>query len=518
MIRSPFHKPVRPLIYRGRHVVGFACRLTMLAVILTVLNLLQAAPMADTTVEPVGWRQLKVPTNATNGLGSWIWAETTFDKQTCQLWHSLEIPRGATVSNATVRITADNGYRFLLDGREVGKGTEWRALTEYDVTRLLSAGKHTLAVVGFNDYLEAGVIFGMSVALTDGREIQIKSDESWRVVPNGEAGWETKALASANWPAATRITPRTTGPPDTRWWTDRPTDYIVVPPLKPLVLPFWQRSWFHLTLVLLFITVLMTCIYLISRLIVQNEEQKLLTVERSRIARDIHDDVGTHLTKLVLQGEVTQSTLPADSPLRQRLNTMCEDLRGVLGVMDEVLWSVNPRHDTLENFITYICDYAQMFLQNFSIQCVLEVEPDIPPLNFDLPLRRSLLLVVKEALNNAAKHSGASQVTLKISRNGHKFVVIVEDNGCGFDLNQPRQNRNGLNNFRQRMDEAGGEYVITTCPGGGCRVEFSLPLNRRSVSNWFFNRRGKAGQNRHLNASATAAPGDLAEEVKSSDL
>ena len=502
------------MIFLGCDVGGIVCRLAVLAALFITANLLQAAPATGITVEPVGWRQMKIPPDITNGLGSWIWAETTFDKQTIQLWHALEIPRGATVSNVTVLITADNGYRFLLDGREVGQGTEWRALTEYDVTLLLSAGKHTLAVVGFNDYLEAGVIFGMRVELSDGRVIQIKSDESWRVVPIGEVGWETKTVASENWAAATRITPRTTGPPDSRWWTDRPTDFIVVPPLKLLVIPFWQSSWFHLTLFLLFGMVFMACIYLISRLIVQNQEQELLTVERSRIARDIHDDVGTHLTKLVLQGEVAQSTLPADSELRQRLNTMCEDLRGVLGVMDEVLWAVNPRHDTLENFITYICDYAQMFLQNTNIQCLLEVEPDMPPLDFDLPLRRSLLLVVKEALNNAAKHSGASQLTLKIFRDGHKLVVIVEDNGQGFDLNQTRRNRNGLTNFCQRMNEAGGECVIATQPGAGCRVEFSIPLNRRSVRSWFFNRRGKTGQSSQFIAPETVPPEEITEEAK----
>jgi len=513
MFCRPFRLPIGSLFFDRRGTSSFGFGLAVFFGLLLTANLLQSAPLPNATVDSVGWRMVKVPSDATNGLGSWIWAETTFDKQTCQLWRSFEIPRGATVSNAIVRITADNGYRLFLDGREVGQGTDWRALTEYDVTLLLSAGKHTLAVVAFNDFLEAGVIFGLRVELSDGRVIRVQSDESWRIVPVGERGWETKTLAPANWPAAKLVAARTTGLPDTRWWIDQPIDFIVVPPLKPLVIPFWQSTWFQITLVLLFGMICLACIYLISRLIVQNQEQKLLTVERSRIARDIHDDVGTHLTKLVLQGEVAQSRLSADSELRQRLNLMCEDLRGVLGVMDEVLWAVNPRHDTLENFITYICDYAQMFLQNTKIQCLLEIEPDMPPLDFDLPLRRSLLLVVKEALNNAAKYSGASQLTLKIFRNGHKLVVVVADNGRGFDLNQIRKNRHGLTNFCQRMDEAGGECVIATSPGAGCRVEFSIPLNRRSVRSWFFKRRRKTSRNSHLIAPETTSPGDIAEKV-----
>lgn len=505
MIHRSSLPPYRPRVSRAAG-CGLGRGLAVVFCWLLAVNLLQATPVTGDTIDSVGWRMVRVPADATNGLGSWIWAEKTFDKQVCQLWRSFEIPGGATVSNATVRITADNGYRFLLDGREVGQGTEWRALTEYDVTRLLSAGKHTLAVVGFNDFLEAGVIFGMRVVLSDGRVIQVQSDASWRIVPLGEEGWETKTVAPANWAAAKLMTARTTGSSDTRWWTDRPVDFIIVPPLKPLVIPFWQRSWFHIMLVSLLGMVLMACIYLISRLIVHNQEQELLTMERARIARDIHDDVGTHLTKLVLQGEVAQSLLAAGAPLRQRLNLMCEDLRGVLGVMDEVLWAVNPRHDTLENFITYICDHAQMFLQNTNIQCVLEVEPDLPPLDFDLPLRRSLLLVVKEALNNAAKHSGASQLTLKIFRHGHKLVVVVEDNGRGFDLNQAAPDRNGLTNFCQRMAEAGGECVITTRPGAGCRVAFSIPLNRRSVKRWFFNRMGKSSRAKVLLSGKSPGP------------
>jgi signal transduction histidine kinase len=227
---------------------------------------------------------------------------------------------------------------------------------------------------------------------------------------------------------------------------------------------------------------------LLAELLVQNKEHRLLNLERARIARDIHDDVGTRLTKLVLQGEVAQSTLPANSEVSRQLDQICGGLREVLGAMDEVLWAVNPRHDTLANFIAYICDYAQTYLQSTKIQCRLEVEPDIPPLNFDLPLRRSLLLVVKEALNNTAKHSKADRLTLQIQRAGQKLVVVVDDNGCGFDLAHARQDRNGLTNIFQRMNEAGGECRITTRPGAGCRVELSIPLTRRTSRNWFSDR------------------------------
>lgn len=100
----------------------------------------------------------------------------------------------------------------------------------------------------------------------------------------------------------------------------------------------------------------------------------------------------------------------------------------------------------------------------------------MPALDFDLPLRRSLLLAVKEAINNAARHSGAKQLLLKIHRRESGLFVVVEDDGKGFDPAQSSGKRNGLGNMIQRMSEVGGECHIFSEPGRGCRVEFSIPL------------------------------------------
>jgi signal transduction histidine kinase len=475
--------------------------LALLAAFFLAANRLHAAPGADDGANFSTWHMVKVPPDATNGLGTWIWAHKTFDRQNCRLWKEFDIPAGAKVRAALLRMTADNGYQFFLDGRELGQGADWHALTEYDLSLLLKPGHHVLAVDGFNDFFQAGVIMGLQIKFADGKTLEIKSDESWRVVPDDERDWENIKHPRPDWESAKLITSTNRAPDwnDPRW----PLDFVSVPRFLPTVIPFWQSGWFHLLLAFSSGIIFMACFWLTAQLLIHNQERRLLNLERSRIARDIHDDVGTRLTKLVLQGEVAQSTQPADSNARRQFDQICEGLRGVLGAMDEVLWAVNPRHDTLANFIAYICDYAQTFLQNTKIQCLLEVEPDMPPLNFDLPLRRSLLLVVKEALNNAAKHSNASRLKLKIFRNNQKLVVVVEDNGCGFDLNQPRQNRNGLANFSKRISEAGGEYRMVTRPGEGCRVEFSIPLTRRSTRNWFL--RQNLEPDSRVNFSETAA-------------
>jgi two-component sensor histidine kinase len=143
--------------------------------------------------------------------------------------------------------------------------------------------------------------------------------------------------------------------------------------------------------------------------------------------------------------------------------------------MDAILWAINPRRDTLREFATYVCRYAQGFLKTLPIQCVLDVEPEVSGVAFNLPFRRNLLLAVKEALNNAARHSEATELLLQIRRQGEGVAVVVEDNGRGFDPALANPERNGLTNMAQRMREVGGVCRLTSQPGKGCRVEFSIP-------------------------------------------
>ena len=187
---------------------------------------------------------------------------------------------------------------------------------------------------------------------------------------------------------------------------------------------------------------------------------------------------GRGLTKLVLLGEVVQSEFQGDSETRLQIAQLCEKARSLSHTMDEVVWAVNSRRDTLRDFATYMCKYAQSFLESSPIRCRLDVEQDIPAVAFDLPVRRNLFLAVKEAINNAAKHSEATELYLRIHRQGEGLKVVVEDNGKGFDPTLADPERNGLGNMAERMAEVGGSCRIWGEPGGGCRVEFELPALR----------------------------------------
>jgi len=408
---------------------------------------------------------------ATNHLGEWIWDTNTFDKQTVRFLKTFEIPVGQRVSRATLHITVDNGYTLFIDGDEIGRGSDWRTVTEYDVTQLMHTGRHVIGVEGFNDRLEGGLIFGLHVELASQEVIDIASDNTWSTGPGDGKKWNGSKLNAATVRPAIVI-----GPMHTHPWEIWPYGLATVPPIHPVVLHFWQRGWFQLLLFCTAAAALLFSFWLLTQLSAQAKAQNFLKVERVRIARDIHDDLGAQLTQLLLLGEVAQREQLESSPARAQFTQICDHARELAHAMDEVVWAVNSRRDTVRDFTSHVCKYAQNFLRATNIRCRLDVEPEIPATAFDLPVRRNLFLAVKEALNNAAKHSQADELFLRIYRSGQKLSVVVEDNGRGFNPDETRAAGNGMTNMAQRMAEIDGICEVQSQPGGGCLMLFTVPL------------------------------------------
>ncbi len=432
-------------------------------------------------------------------MGVWLWDTNTFDRQTVRFWKAFEIPAGTNVLRCRLRLTADNEYILYLDGRELGRDAEWRHLYEYDITALLDPGRHILAVEAYNSSREAGFVFGMRVGLAGGKVLEVKSDASWLIAPNDLSGWEKRVEPADGWRPATVLSPFGKGP-----WADNQAYINLVPPMEPIHLPIWRTTWFQILLLVIFGAVCLVSFSLATQVLLHQKEQALLQRERARIARDIHDDLGTRVTQLVLQGEVAQTEQPVGSKTRVQLERISEEAREALQAMDEILWAINPRRDNVQEFATFVCGHAKTLLKSTPIQCLLDVEPAMSAVAFDLPFRRSLLLAVKEALNNAAKYSGATELLLQIRRQGHGLTVAVQDNGRGFDPAQPRPERHGLENMTQRLAEVGGSCQITSQPGQGCRVEFHIPFIQMSRRSWWS--RWNLGQSLKVSPPVVAPP------------
>jgi signal transduction histidine kinase len=427
-------------------------------------------PVAVASNYPTVYVSKPLP-EVTNGLGCWMWDKVTEDKQTVRLWQSFEVPKTNPVIRAELRIAADNAYKVCLDGTELGSGSDWRTLSIYHLEGTLNSGVHVLAVEGFNDNDQAGIILGMRLVTANGREMQIHSDRTWRVVPNSERGWETALHPDTDWAYAAFATNFGRVP----WWTI-PTSVLHIRGALPKPVPFWQSREFQAGLFAVCGLVVVLCLYLLIQLVSQSKAHRLVQAERDRIARDIHDDLGSKLTQLLLTGEVAQieSAAPG-APLSQ----MCDSARNVLATIDEVVWIVNSQHDNLEDFVIYVCKYAQHFLQSTPIRCRFDVAPELPPKILSQSMRRNLFLAIKEALNNAAKHSQASEATVRIELENDLLTVAVADNGRGFDASRAGHERNGLMNMNQRMAEIGGHCLVASRPGEGCQVSFIMPLKRQ---------------------------------------
>lgn len=455
---------------------------------MTTLALLAGAALSTLAEAPEQRGAIPVISivDATNYCGAWIWDKETHDKQTCHFWRRFDIPPGGDVIHAQLRITADNAYTVYLDGRELGRGSDWKTLSAYDLSWLLPPGPHVVAVDGFNDVAKAGIIAGFHAELADGRTVQFRSDTNWLVAPLSDTGWLTRRQTPAAWPHAIAVGAIGEFP----WWQSLPTEIVNVPPLFPLVVHFWERGWFQFSLLAICGLAALTSARLMTQLAVQSRAQRLLQLERARIARDIHDDFGARLTTLLVTGEEAQDSLAGESEAHSLVGQICDGVRDMLNAIDEVVWVVNPQRDRLNDAVIYICKYAETFLGAAAVRCRFDIQPSLPEIPLDLPFRRNIFLTIKESLSNVVKHSGATEVAIRIHLHGLTLMVVVEDNGRGFDPAQAGATRHGLGNMIGRMKDLGGSCQVASAPGTGCRVAFSVPLfqarSQRSLIKWWF--------------------------------
>ena len=441
------------------------------------------ANISDSPYVKVGTVHTELP-ELTNGLGIWMWDKVTLNKQTVRLWNHFEVPKMNHVVRAKLKIAADNAYNVWLDGQELGSGSDWRTLSVYDLEGTLNPGEHVLAVEGFNDNDQAGIILGMSLETTEGEVIRIRSDLSWRIVPTPESGWQTALHPAADWPSSWVAT----NFGKTAWWTI-PTSVLHIREPLPQPLPVWQSRGFQTGLFAGCGIFVIVCLYLLIQLVTQSKAHRLVQAERDRIARDIHDDLGSKLTQLLLSGEVAQiESVPAASA---PLSKMCDGARNILATIDEVVWIVNSQHDNLDDFVIYLCKYSQSFLDAAGIRCRFDVPSELPAKALNQFTRRSLFLAIKEALNNAAKHSEATEVTVRIGLNGSRLAVVVADNGRGFHSARASEERNGLSNMKLRMAEIRGGCQVVSGPGEGCQISFEVPVKHESFFKSLFHSRDR---------------------------
>ena len=244
---------------------------------------------------------------------------------------------------------------------------------------------------------------------------------------------------------------------------------------------FWQTHVFLFGCVLGAGAMLAIAVRYATRRRMQRELQKLeqqnaVERERARIARDIHDDIGTGLTEIALTSEMVEDPSVSGEEVRQLAGEISDRAWQLVTGMDEIVWAIYPRNDTVKSAAAYFSQFAQRLLKAAGITCRLDIEQSLPELPLSSEQRHNLFLSFKEALNNLAKHSNATEAKVTISLEGGIFNVMVQDNGAGFDPGHRTPASDGLLNMRERMSRLGGECEINTASGRGTTLRLALPL------------------------------------------
>jgi len=218
------------------------------------------------------------------------------------------------------------------------------------------------------------------------------------------------------------------------------------------------------------------------------ERDTALTQDRTRIVRDLHDGLGAQLTQLTILAELSDQPESGQPGFEERLRQLSRLARGTASQLKEIVWSNHPCDETLDGLAARICQYAEQFLRPAGIRCRFNLPENLPLDRISADARHHLFLVAKEALNNAAKHSAATEVSVEVSLSEDTLYLLIADNGRGFDPRPSHHNSlfpitgHGLRNMRQPTESLGGKFAITHPPKGGTEVRFEVSLHLLAVS------------------------------------
>jgi signal transduction histidine kinase len=205
------------------------------------------------------------------------------------------------------------------------------------------------------------------------------------------------------------------------------------------------------------------------------ENQRSMAQERARIARDLHDDLGSSLTEITMLATASPGLKLSADEVTERMETIAGKSRTLVYALDEIVWAVDPERDTLTSVARYLASYAEEYLDGLKVACRVQIPNSFPDQVVSGEVRHHLFLAVKETLNNAVHHGGATQVGFQVRVLEARLLILVTDNGIGFDTSG-RSNGNGLLNLHHRLEHLHGHCELESSPGAGTTVSLQLPL------------------------------------------
>lgn len=243
--------------------------------------------------------------------------------------------------------------------------------------------------------------------------------------------------------------------------------------------PFWLRWWFYM----LMATIFAAAGYIFYRLQIGQLIKRQAI--RNGIAKDLHDHIGSTLSSISVYTKVAKIYHDQNKfeEMQGVLNTIGETAVGVVEEMADIVWSIDPVNDGLDNLVQRIRSYAEPICMANHIAFSMNVNPDVLNLQLTMGMRRNIFLILKESINNAIKHAQSDTLQVDILLEGSAMFIRVADNGIGYDSQVVSEKQitslsgNGINNIRFRVHELNGNLNIISSPGKGTVVEvqFKIP-------------------------------------------
>jgi signal transduction histidine kinase/streptogramin lyase len=252
------------------------------------------------------------------------------------------------------------------------------------------------------------------------------------------------------------------------------------------ILPHFYEAWWFwpgialTALVAVAVAVRQVVVRRLHRQLEELERQRAVERDRARIAKDIHDDLGAGLTQITLLSELARREPPTQAV--GHLERISDSARKLTRTIDEIVWAVDPQHDTLNGLMDYISAFTEDFLRTAGIRCRMDMPAALPALHLSAELRYNLFLALKETLNNIVKHARAAEVRLGLRLEHNGFTLVVEDNGQGMSSTPTTENGDrlvaghGLPNLERRLSAIGGRCIVHSAYGQGTRVELSVQI------------------------------------------
>jgi two-component sensor histidine kinase len=262
-------------------------------------------------------------------------------------------------------------------------------------------------------------------------------------------------------------------------WNDEPLQLALI--VEP---PFWRTWWFRLALLTIGVSLVLLVVryytYLkVKAKTIELERQHVLNTERMRISKDVHDDIGSGLSKIALLSALANRKLKENELPSKDIDNISAISKQLVDNMHDLVWVLNPENTTLDNLVSRIREYCADYLDVSDVTSTLSFPDNVPNVSIHGEVQRNIFSTVKEALNNCMKHSKATHVAVTLTMQHEMLEITIVDNGIGFSGNEPTGN--GLRNMKNRIEQIHGRFQVTSAVNAGSTLSISIPFSQLST-------------------------------------